>query len=323
MEYLQRGNTLENVPTERYLIKLLITVAFSRLAKEGRLVLNPTKLKVLIDFISCQPQVITKALTRDNIMHGFFEAGYIDKVRFWFPDFNKILTTCRTDPTIFEYNLCRNYFNNLMELYVKCGHIEDSEFEKLQFCVNSDPVGNNSRRDASITQESRQRAKTLTHAHQFELRKAVKDAIELELQQKAKEKEDNIRDKVAMSKACEDKLRRLMGSNDLGHATHEIFAKLIVDELKVFILSRNKNVTKLSLQNKARVGNVIRGENNLIKITFNLRNSPNILESLLPSSHDNRIRENDSSIRDLSHHSLVISTRNIVGCAIPLLNNLH
>ena len=125
----------------------------------------------------------------------------------------------------------------------------------------------------------------------------------MELQQKAKEKEDNIRDKVAMSKACEDKLRRLMGSNDLGQATHEIFAKLIVDELKVFILSRNKNVTKSSLPNKGRVGDAIRGENNLIKIAFDLRNSPNILESLLPSSHDGRTRENDSSIQDLSHYT--------------------
>ena len=82
LEYLQRGNSLENVPTERHPMKLLITAAFARLAKEGRLVLKPTKSKALIDFISCQPQVSTKALTRDNIMHGFFEAGYIDKVKF-------------------------------------------------------------------------------------------------------------------------------------------------------------------------------------------------------------------------------------------------
>ena len=158
---------------------MLITAAF--------LVLKPTKSKALIDsIISCQPHMSTKALTRDNIMHGFFEAGYVDKVKFRFPDFNKTLSTCRTDPTLLEYNMCKNSFNHLMELCVKYGHIEDSR----------DPVGNYIRRDAGITQESRQRAQTLTHAHQCELRKAVKDTIELELQRQAKEKEDNIRDNI-------------------------------------------------------------------------------------------------------------------------------
>ena len=39
-------------------------------------------------------------------------------------------------------------------------------------------------------------------------------------------------EKIKMSKTCEDKLRRLMGGNNLGKATHEIFEKFILDELK-------------------------------------------------------------------------------------------
>ena len=92
-----------------------------------------------------------------------------------------------------------------MNVYSKYGHIEDIKFEKLGFRVDCDPDGNYVRRDAEITQESRQRAKTLTHVHQCGLRKATKDTLELEMQRKAKEKEDKIIEKITMSKACEDK----------------------------------------------------------------------------------------------------------------------
>ena len=43
LEYLQRIVPLENVPAERHLMKMLITAAFARLAKEGRLVLKSSK----------------------------------------------------------------------------------------------------------------------------------------------------------------------------------------------------------------------------------------------------------------------------------------
>ena len=50
--------------------------------------------RALIDFISCLPEVATKAATRSNIMHGFYECGLLDKDKSRFPVITKILNTC-------------------------------------------------------------------------------------------------------------------------------------------------------------------------------------------------------------------------------------
>ena len=106
-------------------------------------------------------------------MHGFLQGGYIDKKKLRFPDFNKILSTCRRNPTLDEYELCKTSFHGIMKLYLQDGHVCDNVFEDLGFPMDRDPIGNQVRRKAGITQEMRQRAKILTHSHQCELRKSI------------------------------------------------------------------------------------------------------------------------------------------------------
>ena len=63
----------------------------------------------------------------------------------------------------------------------------------------------------------------------------------------------------------------------MSDATHEILYKLTGDELKAFILARNDKISKSKLPKKGKIGDAIQGENNLIKIAYELRNSPIIL----------------------------------------------
>ena len=64
--------------------------------KEKGLNLNLTKRNALIDFLSCLPEVLTKAATRSNIVHGFVSNGLVgDEMKFnskfAFPDFEMML----------------------------------------------------------------------------------------------------------------------------------------------------------------------------------------------------------------------------------------
>ena len=112
----------------------------------------------------------SKAVTRKNVIHGFKENGMIDTKCLSYPDFDKILTTYRTDPTKEEYKLCGKSFPYLIEEFKRKGHIPDKTFEGWGFPMHRFVDGSCVQRDAEINQESQQRAKVFTHAHQVELR---------------------------------------------------------------------------------------------------------------------------------------------------------
>ena len=50
--------------------------------------------------MSCVPEMTTEAATRNKRIHVFVETGMIDFDNNRFPDFNKILETCRKDPIL-------------------------------------------------------------------------------------------------------------------------------------------------------------------------------------------------------------------------------
>ena len=82
------------MPAERHPMKQLIVKAFTQLRSEERLFLKTNKSRALIDFISSIPEMTAKAITRNNVLHGFHEAGCIEK-KLRYPDLNKIIGTCR------------------------------------------------------------------------------------------------------------------------------------------------------------------------------------------------------------------------------------
>ena len=101
------------------------------------------------------------------------------------------------------------------------------------------------RRDGGITQESYQRAKTLSHQYQVDLRKELKQtAIDKRVAvfEQVKQKVNKI---LQMNKACEDKLRELLGETSLNgnevmfsNCSMDHFAKCTNDQCKAFIHAR-------------------------------------------------------------------------------------
>ena len=127
--------------------------------------MKANKEKSLIDFVASIPAMVTKAATRDNIQHGLVD----DKFK-RYPDFNKMLSTRRRNPGNYDYNRCIETFPYLFDRCLEDGHVPDLEFESLGFKQDINIQGNYVRREFTITQESRQRAKCLTHEYQAEQR---------------------------------------------------------------------------------------------------------------------------------------------------------
>ena len=177
MKQLNFFLTLHDVPAERHPIKNVVTKVFTTLRSEGHLFLKKNKSRALIDFIASHPEMTAKAVTRNNVLHGFHEAGYIDRKMLRYPDIDKILGTCLQKATSHEYSLCLKQFPLLLRMYLENGHVDDSVFEKLGVPMDQDPEGNQVRRDAGIQQELCHCTKILTIEHQHELCAAVKNAI--------------------------------------------------------------------------------------------------------------------------------------------------
>ena len=275
MQNLQQTVTVSNVPIERHPLKRLLCKKFDSLMSEGRLRLKPRNKAALIDFIGSIPQMSAQACTIKNINHGFRENGMSDGKYYRYPDFNKLLATCRLDPTVEEYELCKLKFSHLLKLYLKDGHVDDKVFEALGFPMDRDVAGEKVRRDASINMEARQRAKILTHQHQVELREERILTLQAEVKRKDDDKREKIVSKLDDNEACERKMCTLMKKEyDLSHlkdVTHAIINKCTSPLLQAFILVRKLDLLVSKLGNKEK----------LVTQVYEYRTLPNLLQSVL------------------------------------------
>ena len=127
--------------------------------------------KALIDHIVTAPDVFTTAMREKNLMKGFIENGMIDKNTLTYPDFKKLLQTCKLSDFKREYeDLIVNNFNELYELTNECGHIPEDVFNRLGFPKDTDYDGDTVERQAAISNEMQQRAKIISHKFQRKLR---------------------------------------------------------------------------------------------------------------------------------------------------------
>jgi hypothetical protein len=51
----------------------------------------------------------------------------------------KLLGTCRKHPTVDEYRLCEDSFQELLEYQFQHGHVPDDKFEEFEFPRDEDP----------------------------------------------------------------------------------------------------------------------------------------------------------------------------------------
>ena len=102
-------------------MKRKITLELQKLSDSKKLKLKPTKKNGIIDFVSSVPEMASKAVTRNNIIHGGVQNGMIDNKMFRYPDFDKMLATCRLDPTVEEFQICVDTFSYLFKIYLEKG----------------------------------------------------------------------------------------------------------------------------------------------------------------------------------------------------------
>ena len=313
MHKLQKTVTVSNVPVENHLLKNRISKSFKNLQEEGRLNIKSLKVAHLIDFISSVPEMTAKAVTRNNIIHGFRANGMIDDTYERFPDFKKILSTCQKNPTVSEYKLCVDSFPYLFNKYLEDGHVDDHVFENLGFPMDEDVDQKRVRRDSGINQENRQRAKVLTHSHQVDLRTQVQDEMREKLKKKAADRMAILERRLVLNDGCELKMCRMMGKEDICEDTiknvnHEIIAKCNSDELKAFITARNPDLPISKLPNKGNISKAIQGESNLISLTYKYRSLPNLMRKQVLEE----VEDEDNEFMDRDHrHNGTNLNRNI------------
>ncbi len=85
----------------------------------------------IVDFISTLSVIATKACTVKNIQHSFIEAGMIDANNLRFPVFDKILATCRRNPSMGEYKNIENHMDTIIHESCEYGHISEHVYDRL------------------------------------------------------------------------------------------------------------------------------------------------------------------------------------------------
>ncbi len=106
----------------------------------------------------------TTACSKDNIKHGFIQAGIIGKEFNRYPIFSKILATCHQQPTLEEYRTVLESFEDFIEIMDEKGHIDidEEQYDIRGIRMDKDISGQDVFRTAGIAQESFQRSKCLT-----------------------------------------------------------------------------------------------------------------------------------------------------------------
>lgn len=227
----------------------------------------------LIDFVSTQPEVLSQVATKRNIQHGFLENGLVCKLSKEFPDYSKLLATCKKNPSEDVWKRTLKAFLKLFAHQLQHGHLTDDILEQ---CGLPEDLDNNNQPvpcNATISQESWQRAKCLTHKHQkhFQelLRKEIDDANKKSLVNEA----NKIGKILESNRLCKEKLAS-MQIVDYNTATMQDFNKCTVDLLTGFIIARTPEILdtgKLKMPKKGNIEMANNGEDCLILKAYSVR----------------------------------------------------
>ncbi len=97
-------------------------------------------------------------------------SGIVDSKYYWYPEFNKILSTCHQLYSRNEYKTVVDTFDHFLRIIDKEGHIAEDHFDLCEIRMDKDIHGKDVVRAATIMQESYQRSKCLTHDRQVNMR---------------------------------------------------------------------------------------------------------------------------------------------------------
>jgi hypothetical protein len=184
----------------------------------------------------------------------------------------------------------------LFKIIEEKGHIPEEHFDVCGIRLDKDINGNDVLRTASISQESLQHSKCLTHLHQVGMRL---ERLQIIMSKEIKKKEtanmkhaelvDANKNNVLL--ICKNLQQEgIIGENeDFGEqhmplCTNKIFSELTNPQLEAFILAHDTNITsKSQLPAKEKLRDAKDDTlKNRIRLAFDCRMMPNKIEAVLP-----------------------------------------
>jgi hypothetical protein len=97
-----------------------------------------------------------KACLKENIRHGFIDAGIIDQELNRYPVFNKIVATYHQKPMLEKYWMVVDSFFDFLNIMDKEGHINNDHFDVCGIRMDVDVNGKLFFTTAGVVQESYQ-----------------------------------------------------------------------------------------------------------------------------------------------------------------------
>lgn len=290
-KYGKITTTPEMTPLKRNLIN-----AFRRDCKD-KVKLPKSHEDALIDFLASLPGILQKIATKQIIRQGFVECGIIDDVSYAVPDLDRIVKTTRRKLSAAEGKTFVDEFPALLNVFYENGHLTDNVMEQHGLPLDVDREGNIVRRDATISGESFQRAKCITHKVQCRLRKELLDAAAAKAREKIAKDQLEQRQRYQLNRECEDKLKPTDGELSLGTATIEMFSKPLARELKAFYHVRKGCPPEDGgWPNKGSAEEARMGISNLILLAYECRNEPVLPDpDNEPDDETNESNEEDES----------------------------
>ena len=255
-------------------------------AKIGAVDLSYKNKEALIDFLTCYPSMLGKSATCKGVQLGFLSNGQIDTDSHYWPDFHKILKTCKNKDLLKASNIekIKTHFKQLYEYQVEHGHVPDSVLEITELPKDKDLQGNVVERLATITNEPCQRCKSISH---IAVRKERVDELEKVAAKKIESKMEAVRKVRALLQDSDKCIMELKKKNRMAvdeslpsyllrlrmcdFANQNVRSKLI----KAFIHVRKFNTVKATKALPSTKGNVIEAvrerDINLIRMAYDVR----------------------------------------------------
>lgn len=167
---------------------------------------------------------------------------------------DKVIATCRTDIPQSYIDAFIENFDYLYNIMIEKGHIPEEVWNTLDiFPKDQDANGNEVSRDATISQESRQRAKSLTHQYQVDLRQKHFEDIQNERKRiedgKRVKKLNQIRTARELRERLQSVLRHRNAEDEEDFSNlsiEDVFLSLKAPEMVEFILAHDPNINKKS-----------------------------------------------------------------------------
>ena len=120
----------------------MVHAEFKKLDEENVINLNAKKRDLMIDFLSCYPEIITKSASHVAVSSGFIDNSMIDSRSSSYPYMHAIIKTCKTKEFTHKYEqIIKDNSTALYEEHYKFGMISDALLEGFDFYLDRTYIG--------------------------------------------------------------------------------------------------------------------------------------------------------------------------------------